>query len=652
MERMKELIALLNKASESYYQKDETIISDYEFDKLYDELLALENKYGVVLSGSPTQKVGYDVLSSLKKVRHKTKMLSLDKTKNWDKLYDWLGDKEGLLSFKMDGLTIVLYYENGELIQAVTRGNGEIGEDITHNARFFKNIPIKISYKGKLTIRGEGVISFLEFERINKNLPPEEAYKNPRNLCSGTVRQLNSKISADRNVMFFAFSMVTDAGNNINFETKLSELLYIKELGFDTVFNKATTKDSIRDDVKFFENKIKSLGYATDGLVLTYNNIKYGKSLGATSKFPKDSIAFKWADETENTILRKMIWNTSRTGLINPVALFDPVEIEGTTVSRASVHNLSIVEELKLGIGDEIKVYKANMIIPQILENITKSGTVKPPEACPVCGEKTKINEFNGVKLVYCLNPNCKAQLVRSLSHYTSRDAANIEGLSEETIKKLVETGILDNYTNIYRIYQHEEIKDMEGLGEKSFANIVSAIEKSKDIELSNFIYALGISQMGLNNARILCKSFDYDIEKIINATEEDLIAINSFGSVIAGSVVKYFSSKNNIKLLRNALSYIRIKSAHLPSEDVLSGLGFVITGDLKYFKNRKELEALIESKGGGIASSVSSKTSYLINNDLDSESSKNKKAKELNIPIISEEELITEILKEKIKPD
>jgi len=652
MERMKELIALLNEASESYYQKDESIMSDYEFDKLYDELCALEKEYGIVLSGSPTQKVGYDVVSSLKKVRHETKMLSLDKTKSLDKLYDWLGGNEGLLSFKMDGLTIVLYYENGELIQAVTRGNGEIGEDITHNARFFKNIPLRMSYKGKLTIRGEGVISFLEFEKINKNLPPEEAYKNPRNLCSGTVRQLSSKISADRNVMFFAFSMVRDGEKNIDFKTKSSELLYIKELGFDTVFNKITTKDSIYNDIKLFEEKIKDLGYATDGLVLTYNDIEYGSSLGRTSKFPKDSIAFKWADETENTILRRMIWNTSRTGLINPVALFDPVDIEGTTISRASVHNLSIVEELKLGIGDEIKVYKANMIIPQILENLTKSGTVKAPDVCPVCKEKTKISELNGVKLVYCLNPNCKAQLVRSLSHYASRDAANIEGLSEETIKKFVDAEILDNYTDIYRIYSHEEIKDIEGFGEKSFANLVSAIEKSRDMELPNFIYALGINQMGLSNARILCKSFDYDIEKIINATEEELIAINSFGNVIAGSIVRYFSNKNNIRLLRNALKYIRIKNTSVSSSDLLSGDTFVITGDLKYFNNRKELEALIESKGGKISSSVSSKTSYLVNNDLNSGSSKNKKAKELSIPIISEDKLMVEILKESIKQD
>ena len=504
MDRMKELIEKLNNASKHYYQLADPVMTDYEYDKLYDELVKLENETGIVLSSSPTQKVGYEVLSNLKKVRHEKRMLSLDKTKEVEKLKSWLLDKDGVLSWKLDGLTIVLKYNNGELVQAVTRGNGEVGEDITHNAKVFHNLPLKISYKGELTLRGEGVISYKEFERINEELPDDEKYKNPRNLCSGTVRQLNSEIAADRKVMFYAFALVSTSGD-IDFDLRTEEFDFLESLGFTVVEHVVVNAETIEKEVLEFEKKIENNDFASDGLVLSYNDIKYGKSLGETAKFPKDSIAFKWKDELAETTLREIEWSTSRTGLINPIAVFDTVELEGTSVNRASVHNLSILEDLKLGIGDRIKVYKANMIIPQIAENITKTGPAPIPESCSVCGGETEVRMVKEGKFLYCTNPNCHAQIVKSLSHFASRDAVNIEGLSEETIKKFVENKFIENYTEIFEIGKYkDEITNMEGFGEKSFENLINAIEKSKNVNMANFIYALGINQVGLSNAKLL----------------------------------------------------------------------------------------------------------------------------------------------------
>lgn len=638
MDRMKELIDILNNASRAYYQEDSQIMSDHEYDRLYDELVKLEKDSGVVYGGSPTQRVGYTVLSSLQKVRHDSPILSLDKTKEPDKLISWLGDNEGIISWKLDGLTIVLTYNNGILERAVTRGNGEVGEDITHNARYFKNLPGKIKFDGELNLRGEGIITFTEFERINSELDDDEVYKNPRNLCSGTVRQLNSKVASDRNVMFYAFTLVRAEGKE--FDKKSEQLKFLEDLGFDVVEHYIVRADDIEDKIKMFSEKIERNDFASDGLVLTFDSIAYSSSLGTTSKFPKDSIAFKWSDELAETTLLDIIWNTSRTGRINPIAVFEPVDIEGSTVNRASVHNVSVLEGLKLGKGDKIKVYKANMIIPQIAENMTCSATAKIPEVCPVCGGETEIRMLKEGKELYCINPTCSAQRIKALVHYVSRDAMNIEGLSEETIKKFADAGILDNYTDIYSIKDHPEIMDMDGFGKKSFDNLVAAVEKSRTVPLENFINALGINQVGLSNAKLLCRNYNYSIENIVKAGQEELKDIEGFGEVIAHSIHTYFANNDNLELFNKAVGLLSFVT---PAEttDKLSGINFVITGDVEIFKNRNEVKALIESLGGKVTGSVTSKTNYLINNDVNSSSSKNKKAKELNIPIITEKEFI-----------
>lgn len=642
MDRMKELIKKLNSASKAYYQEDREIISDFEYDRLYDELVSLENKTGIILSSSPTQKVGHQVLSSLKKVPHESRMLSLDKTKDVNALKSFLGSHKGILSYKMDGLTVVLTYVDGELSQAVTRGNGEIGEDITHNAKFFKNIPLKINFKGELVLRGEAVISFEDFAVINESLPAEDKYKNPRNLCSGTVRQLNSQISAKRNVNFIAFALFKAEGITFS-DDKNQRFSWLEKMGFECVERQEVTAENIEAAVKYFEEKIPNNRFATDGLVLTFSSTEYSQSLGSTAKFPRDSIAFKWADELAETTLLNVVWNTSRTGLINPIAVFEPVELEGTTVERASLHNLSIVENLKLGIGDKITVYKANMIIPQVAENITKSNSLEIPSVCPVCGEDSVIISLRDGKALKCPNPNCKAQRISSLEHFVSRDAMNIEGLSEATIEKFIEKGFIDNYTDIFKLSKYKDsIINMEGFGEKSYNNLISAIEKSTTVALPNFIYSLGINNVGLSNAKLLCKKFNNSLDAIIKADFDSLVSIDGFGDVIAESIIKYFSHSENLDLIHDALKYINFRSDEENTADLkLDNLTFVITGDVHIYKNRKELQAHIEKLGGKVTGSVSSKTNYLINNDAASSSSKNKKAKELNIPIISEEEFL-----------
>ena len=640
MERMKELIEILTKASRAYYQEDRELMSDFEYDKLYDELTALEKETGIILSNSPTQKVGHQVLSSLKKVRHESPMLSLDKTKEVTALESFLGNNNGILSYKMDGLTVVLTYKNGELSQAVTRGNGEIGEDITHNANFFKNIPLKISFNGELVIRGEAVISFNDFNNINEKLEPEYQYKNPRNLCSGTVRQLNSEISASRNVNFIAFALVKAEGQAFG-DDKENRFKWLESLGFECVERQNVTSENIAQTVKAFEEKIPSNRFATDGLVLTFSSIAYSQSLGTTAKFPRDSIAFKWADELAETTLINVDWNTSRTGLINPIAVFEPVELEGTTVERASLHNLSIIENLQLGLGDKITVYKANMIIPQVAEDLTKSNNLEIPAVCPVCGEETEIIALRDGKALKCPNPNCKAQRISSLEHFVSRDALNIEGLSEATIEKFIEKGFIDNYTDIFKLEKYKtEIVSMDGFGEKSYNNLISAIDKSKSVALPNFIYALGINNVGLSNAKLLCKKCNNSLDEIRKADFDTLISIDGFGDVIADSIVKYFSHQKNNDLINDVLNYLQFTATEDSQTELkLENVTFVVTGDVHIYKNRKELQGVIEKLGGKVTGSVSAKTNYLINNDVNSSSSKNKKAKELGIPIISEED-------------
>ena len=632
---MRELIELLNKAAKSYYQDNNSIMSDMEYDRLYDELEILEKTEGIVLSDSPTVRVGYEVLGNLEKVRHESRMLSLDKTKDVEKLKEFLGNNKGVLSWKLDGLTVVLKYKNGELFQALTRGNGEVGEDITHNARVFKNIPLKINYENELVLRGEAVISFKDFEIINETLDENEKYKNPRNLCSGTVRQLNSEIAAKRNVCFIAFSLVSEVDADFN-DSKNEKMKWLESIGFQIVESKLVDSDSVEEAVFDFEKNVGMNEFASDGLVLTYDSVSLSESLGTTAKFPKDSIAFKWKDETAETTLTNIIWNTSRTGLINPIAVFEPVELEGTTVNKASLHNLSIVENLELGIGDRITVYKANMIIPQVAENITKSNTFEIPEKCAVCGGETQIVKMKDGKALKCINLNCDAQAVLRIVHYSSRDALNIEGFSEATVERFIKKGFIKNYTGIYNIKDFkEDIVKMDGFGEKSYSNIINAIEKSKDTGLENFIYGLGIDNVGLSNAKLLCGKFDYDFDRIIAASFDELVEIDGFGEVIADSVKKYFENEENVALAKKALSFLKIKIPEKSEEES------ALTGDVSHYKNRKELQKEIESLGGKVTSSVTGKTNYLINNDIMSNSSKNKKAKELGVEIITEEQYI-----------
>lgn len=649
-DRMKVLVTQLNEASKAYYQEDREILSNQEYDALYDELVSLEEKTGTILANSPTQKVGYAVLSNLVKVRHESPILSLDKTKETAKLESFLGEKEGILSWKLDGLTIVLKYQNGTLQQAITRGNGEVGEDVTHTARVFSNLPLTIPFSGELVLRGEGVIPYSEFYRINEALGEEEQYKNPRNLCSGTVRQLNSEIAAKRNVKFIAFTLVSAEGKALS-DSKAENMAWLRGMGFDVVEHRRVKAENVAAAVEDFRSRIEENDIASDGLVLTFDSISYSQSLGRTAKFPKDSIAFKWADEMAETTLRHIEWNTSRTGLMNPVAVFDPVELEGSTVSRASVHNVSILKELKLSIGDTIKVYKANMIIPQIAENLTGTvSTAEIPKICFVCGGETEVRKLRDGEALYCTNPNCAAQRIQALSHFVSRDAMNIEGLSEETIKKFLEKGFVENYPDLFRLGQYEkEICEMDGFGVKSYQNLMASLEKAKDVELPNFIYALGINHVGLRNAKLLCRHCGNDLEQIKKATQEELVAVEGFGEIIAHSISTYFRQEEHLRLLSEVLPELRFKEAEQmeEGESPLTGLTFVITGDLTQFANRKELQALIEKGGGKVTGSVTKKTNFLINNDVDSPSAKNKKAAELGIPILNEQEFIHQFMKE-----
>ena len=639
LERMKELSAILSEAAKAYYQESREIMSNFEYDKLYDELIALEEETGTIFAGSPTQKVGYEVLSELPKERHERPMLSLNKTKSVDDLREWLGSQKGLLSWKMDGLTVVLTYEDGKLAKAVTRGNGEIGEVITGNARTFVNLPMSIPYKGRLILRGEAIITYEDFEKLNATIADENAkYKNPRNLCSGSVRQLNSEITAGRNVRFMGFALVQADGAEFH-NSKKEQANWLSGLGFEMVESVEVTAETIADAIAEFAKKVEDYNIPSDGLVLLYDDIEYGASLGRTAKFPRDSIAFKWADELQETTLSYIEWSASRTGLINPVAVFEPVELEGTTVSRASVHNISIMEGLELGAGDRITVYKANMIIPQIADNRTRSGVRDIPEHCPVCGGATEIRSINEVKSLYCTNPDCQAKKMKGFALFVSRDALNIDGLSEMTLEKFIAAGFIHEFSDIFHLDRHKEaIVEMEGFGEKSYENLVQAARHASHTTLPRLIYGLGIAGIGLANAKMICKHFRYDLEAMRKADSEDLCSIDGIGMVLADAWVKYFKEEKNNEALDHLMADLTFEDEQTESGDSsLEGKVFVVTGSVEHFANRKELQALIESKGGKVTGSVTAKTHYLINNDVTSNSSKNKKAKELGVAIISE---------------
>ena len=643
LKRIKELILLLQEAGKAYYQESREIMSNYEYDRLYDELAALEEETGIVLSNSPTQNVGYQVLSELPKEAHDSPMLSLDKTKSTEDLADWLGGQRGILSWKLDGLTVVLVYREGTLQKAVTRGNGEIGEVITNNARVFANIPLTISYQGELVIRGEAVIKYTDFNRINDEIEDVTAkYKNPRNLCSGSVRQLNNQITARRNVNFEAFALVSAPGVDFK-NSRAEQFQWLRAQGFDVVDYKIVTKDTIGEAVAEFAKTVPEYDIPSDGLVLLYDDIAYGESLGRTAKFPRNAIAFKWADEIRETTLTEIEWSASRTGLINPVAIFDPVELEGTTVSRASVHNLSIMEALELGEGDQITVYKANMIIPQIADNITRSGKIKIPDHCPVCDGITEIRQVNDVKSLYCTNPDCQAKRIKGFSLFVSRDALNIDGLSEATLEKFIGAGFIREFADMFHLDQHEEaITQMEGFGKKSYDNLIQAVKKASHTTLPRLIYGLGIAGIGVANAKMLCREFRYDFDRMRHAEEEELTAVSGIGKVLADAWITYFKDEKNNEMTDRLLAEVTIEQeAETAGEKRLEGMTFVITGSVERFENRKALQEAIEAQGGKATGSVTSKTTYLINNDTTSNSSKNKKAKELGVPIISEEDFI-----------
>ena len=649
-ERMLELVELLNKASRSYYQDAQEIMSNYEYDRLYDELQNLEKELGITLSNSPTVNVGYEVVSELPKERHESPMLSLDKTKEVEELKNFVGSQKVLMSWKMDGLTIVLTYRDGKLYKAVTRGNGEVGEVVTNNAKVFKNVPVQIAYPGELILRGEAVIGYHDFEKINEEIEDVDAkYKNPRNLCSGSVRQLNNQITAKRNVMFYAFTLVQADG--VDFQnSRACQMEWLKAQGFTTVEYHMVTKDTVEDEVAKFSSEISKNDFPSDGLVLSYDDIAYGRSLGRTSKFPRDSFAFKWADEIRQTKLLEIEWSPSRTGLINPVAIFEPVELEGTTVSRASVHNISIMEELELGVGDEIEVYKANMIIPQIAQNLTRSGVKDIPKVCPVCGGKTEIRQVSNAKALYCTNPECQAKHVKAFALFVSRDALNIEGLSEATLEKFIDRGFIKEFTDIFHLDKwQEEIQTMEGFGEKSYKNLIANVEKAKVTTLPKVIYALGIPGIGLANAKVICREFSGDVDRMIHATAEELAEIQGVGEVLAGAFVTYFQDEKHVESLKRLIAELEIpKEEESESQQIFAGVNFVITGSVEHFANRGEVKELIESLGGKVTGSVTSKTNYLINNDVTSTSSKNKKANELGVPIISEEQFIKMVEEQK----
>jgi len=647
MERMRELVSVLNKASEAYYAQDTEIMSNYEYDRLYDELLELEKITGVILADSPSVKVGYEAVEELPKERHEAPMLSLAKTKSREELQSWLNGREGLLSWKLDGLTIVLTYAGGRLVKAVTRGNGEVGEVITNNARVFRNLPVSIPYQGELILRGEAVITYSDFEKINQRIEDVDArYKNPRNLCSGSVRQLNNGITADRNVRFYAFTLVKAEGVDFH-DSRKEQFAFLRGQGFDVVEYRLVDPDTILEAVDYFEQKIGGYDIPSDGLVLTYEDMAYGRSLGRTAKFPRDSIAFKWADELRETTLLEIEWSASRTGLINPVAVFEPVELEGTTVSRASVHNISILRGLKLGIGDRITVYKANMIIPQIAENLTGSDDLEIPGRCPVCGQPTQIRQVNEVQSLYCLNPDCDAKKIKAFTLFVSRDALNVDGLSESTLEKFLARGFLHEFADLFELSRYEEeITQMEGFGEKSYRNLQESLERARNTTLPRLVYGLGIENIGVANAKMLCRHFQFDLAKLRDATLEELAEIDGIGEVIALSVRAFFDNEKDMEQLDRLLPKLHIAAEVIEEgAQTLAGMNFVITGSLMHYENRNLLKEEIEKKGGKVTGSVTKKTTCLINNDTASQSSKNKKAKELGVRIVSEEEFMEEYL-------
>lgn len=646
LEKMHKLISLIDKYRNEYYNEDREEVDNKEYDRLKDELDELERKAGFVLSNSPSLKVGCEVTSKLPKYTFKKPMLSLSKTKEVSGLQQFLSDKDGILSWKMDGLTVVVAYNNGELVSAITRGNGEIGEVITQNAKHFRNLPLRIPYKGKLVLRGEAVMTYSDFERINKGLVTsgDELKKNPRNLCSGTVRSVDSSVTKNRGVYWYAFELVSadcEIPNDIDKQFK-----WLNNNGFDTVQFMVVNSSNVVQAVMQFESIVESkkLDIPTDGLVLTYRDKKYGESLGVRAKSPRHSIAFKWEDEAVETKVIDIEWSPSRNGLITPVAIFEPVDIEGSTVSRASLHNVSIFAEKQLGYGDRIKVYKANMIIPQVLDNLDRTATCQIPGQCPCCGEPTVLHQDpkSGVYTLWCENSECAAKGTRSFEHFVARDAMNIDGVSTSTLNTLIECRIISDYASIYHINEHaDEIINLEGFGYTSFMNIVNAVEKSRNVKPANLIYALGIPNIGLTTAKLICKHFGNDLVKTVTASYNDLINIDGIGDTIADSFTAYFADKNNAEAFVRLTKELNIIQEAVSNNTEMNGITICVTGDVHIFKNRRAIKDIVENLGGKLTGSVSKSTSYLVTNDTTSGSRKNKAAQEYGIPILTEQQFI-----------
>ena len=633
--RIRSLIDILNKANEAYYYHDNEIMSNKEYDDLYDQLIQLENESGIIYSDSPTQNLGEHIYSSLPKVKHESPMLSLDKTKDRDALREWLGNKEGVLSWKLDGLTVVLTYENGKLEKAVTRGNGAIGEEITENAKFFKNVPLRIPFKGKLILRGEAVISYHDFETIN--VEEQGRFKNPRNLASGSIRALDTNQVKKRKVQVIIFEVIQ--GSEANLVT--DKFTWISHLGFKPVDYEVVNADNILEKIQDFENRITSNNIPSDGLVLTFNDTAYGRSLGTTGKFPKHSMAFKWQDEVEETVLRSVEWNTSRTGLINPVAVFDPVYLEGTEVSRATLNNVSYIKDLQLGIGDTIEVYKSNMIIPTILSNKTKSNNLIIPVVCPTCGMQARLIRSNNTEILQCMNLDCPARFLNKLIHFCSRDAMDIQGLSIKTLEFVIKQGWVNNFLDLYNLQNYErKWAMMRGFSTVSVRKYLAAIENSKKTESARFLYALGIPKIGRHQSQSLIqvyKSWDAFIQAVKSNT--DFSHIDGVGDCLNQNIHNWYNGFYKQDQIEKLASLMIFEDQEITTSDILKGKTFCITGKLNMFANRSDLVKFIEQQGGKVSGSVSKNTDYLINNDKGSNSSKNKKAIELGVSIITESE-------------
>ncbi len=699
--RIDELTAKLNEASRAYYTDGIEMMTNYEYDAMYDELLALEDETGYVREDSPSVNVGYETAAGLPKVVHEIRMLSLNKTKDREELKAWLGDKTGLLSWKLDGLTVGLTYENGRLMQAVTRGNGTEGELITANAMTIRNIPKVIPCKGRVVLRGEAVIRYSDFGKINEAITDADAkYKNPRNLCSGSLRQLDPAVTAERKVSFYAFSLTlvedTDAdrgsvegartarndqtlvegaaatggssaavgaagydltyakdaaadlvtgaasgtaGYDLN--SRRDRMEWLRSQGFEIVDYVMVDAENLSDAIDRYEASIPDFDIPSDGLVLTLDDGVYAATLGATAKFPRDAIAFKWRDQHADTVLREIEWSPSRTGLLNPVAIFDPVELEGTTVSRASVHNVNIMEDLELGIGDTVRVYKANMIIPQLSDNLTRSGNIEIPDTCPVCGGRTQIRDDEGTKTLVCTNPDCLAKHVKKFSHFVSRDALNIEGLSESGLLKLIGISAIRTFPDLFRLADHrDEIVELEGFGQKSFDNLAASAERASHTTPARLLYGLGVPGIGVATSALISRACRNSWHAIETLDEEGLTSIDGVGSVMARDYVDFFADEDNKAVVAELLGMLELDESYEAAGTSLEGKTFVITGSLEHYSNRKELKAEIEAEGGKVAGSVSDRTDYLITNNPSSGSAKNRAAREHGVEIITEEDI------------